>query len=261
MNDLNGPVFYQGKYHLFYQHNPYSCVWDHMHWGHAVSEDLVHWEHLPIALAPDERGDFFSGSAVVDTEGISGFGSKENPALLLYYTSHHPQTLREEQCMAVSTDGITFTKFEANPIIAGKEHTPARDPHVFRNEVFGGYSMCITTEKSVEYYHSSDLIHWEKTGEFTLPSYAFQGMIECPCMVDFSFEGQPQYVLMVSMVIPESEYGKFPEHVKPHNCLMQYLVGDFDGKAFVPDSSQSEALLVEESPNFYAGTVFANTKE
>ncbi len=254
MNDPNGLVYYKGKYHLFYQYNPYSCEWDHMHWGHAISDDLVNWEHLPIALVPDENGDIFSGSCVVDNENVSGFGAEDNPALIAFYTSHHTETKREEQCIAYSLDGVNFTKYDKNPIIAGSENTPARDPFVFENKVIGGYSMCFTIETSVLFYHSNNLIHWKKTGEFILPEWSFQGMIECPCL----FENSGKYVLMMSMDIAESEYNKFSEDVMPHNRLMQYLVGDFDGYTFKVSQIDKGPLLVDNGSDFYAGTLFNN---
>ena len=257
MNDPNGLVYYNGRYHLFYQHNPYSCEWDSMHWGHAVSDDLVHWEHLPIALVPDEEGDIFSGSCIVDKNNVSGFGTEDSPALLAFYTSHHPMTMREEQCLAISNDGVHFTKYDLNPIIPGAEHTPARDPFVFENVVLGGYSMCITTEDSIRFYHSEDLIHWEESGQFTLPDNAFQGMIECPVL----FESEGHFVLMMSMDIPKTEFKKFPEGVEPHNRLMQYLVGEFDGKTFVISEEPEHPLLVDEGTDFYAGTIFNNVED
>ncbi|MBR4759826.1 MAG: glycoside hydrolase family 32 protein, partial [Lachnospiraceae bacterium] len=190
INDPNGLVFYKGQYHIFFQHNPHGLVWDSMHWGHAVSEDLMHWKELPIALYPDEMGDIFSGSCFYDAGNISGLGSMENPPLLAFYTAHHPVTKREQQCLAYSLDGLCFEKYEGNPIIKGFDHTPARDPHVFANPTKGGFSMCITREDRILFYHSADLLFWEQTGEFYLPEYAFHGMIECPCMVFLNVEGQ-----------------------------------------------------------------------
>ena len=257
MNDPNGLVFYQGKYHLFYQHDPHSLVWDTMHWGHAVSDDLIHWEHLPIALYPDDIGVIYSGSCFVDTDNVTGWGSDGKPALLAFYTSHKMDTSRECQCLAYSTDGVSFQKYEGNPIIPGKDHTPARDPQVFRNTILGGYSMVLTREKCVEFYRSSDFISWAKTGEFRLPDYALHGMIECPCM--FCTDGK--YVLMLSMDVPESEYEKFPEEAVPHARVMQYFTGSFDGMCFAADPSQKEVLLVDYGPDFYAGTIFSNVKE
>ena len=166
MNDPNGPVFYKGEYHLFFQHNPYGTHWDNMHWGHAKSKDLVHWEELPIALFPDDDGMIFSGSALVDKGNITGFGSTENPPLLLFYTSHDAKTKREMQCLAYTLDCIHFYKYEKNPLIPGLEQTPARDPQVFVNDILGGFSLCLPVENKVEFYHSDNLFDWEKTGEF-----------------------------------------------------------------------------------------------
>ena len=86
MNDPNGMVYYEGEYHLFYQYYPDSTVWGPMHWGHAVSQDLVTWEHLPIALYPDSAGYVFSGSAVIDWDNTSGFGKEGNPPMIAIYT-------------------------------------------------------------------------------------------------------------------------------------------------------------------------------
>ena len=266
MNDPNGLVFYQGKYHLFYQHDPDSLVWDTMHWGHAVSSDLMYWEHLPIALYPDELGVIYSGSCIVDTENVTGFGSSGHPALVAYYTSHDMETSRECQCMAWSTDGISFHKYEGNPILPGKAHTPSRDPQVFRNAVSGGYSMVLTRESCVEFYHSENLIRWEKTGEFRLPEYALSGMIECPCIFKADVQGghpdfDPPYVLMLSMDIPESEFSKIPSECPAHARLMQYFVGSFDGNTFHVFPDQDEVLLVDYGPDFYAGSVFSDVKD
>ncbi len=263
INDPNGLVFYKGRYHIFYQHNPNGLVWDSMHWGHAVSSDLMNWEELPIALYPDEMGDIYSGSCIYDADNISGFGEKCQPPLLAFYTSHHPETKREQQCLAYSPDGETFVKYEGNPIIEGYDHTPARDPHVFANTVLGGFSMCITREDRVEFYHSKDLLEWHKTGDYFLPAYAFQGMIECPCMVFLKVEGgsETKAALLMSMDIPASEYDKFPEGVRPHSRLMQYFVGEFDGNTFQEDNPVNRPLLVDHGQDFYAGTVFANCED
>ena len=256
MNDPNGPVFYKGEYHLFFQHNPDNVFWDNMHWGHAVSKDLMHWVELPIALFPDEQGMIFSGSAFVDKDNVSGFGKEDSPALLLFYTSHDHKTMREMQCLAYTTDGKEFFKYDKNPLIEGKVHTPARDPHVFENKIIGGYSLCFTTEDAVVFYHSTNLLNWEKTGEFRLPEYALNGMIECPCMLEFE-----KHVLMMSVDVPESEFNKFPKEASAHSRTMQYFVGDFNGLTFTTDKEQNEVLLVDYGNDFYAGTVFSNVKE
>ena len=258
INDPNGLIFYKDRFHLFFQFNPNGLVWDSMHWGHAVSDDLIHWEELPVALFPDEMGDIFSGSCIYDEENLSNLGTKENPPLLAFYTSHNMKTRREQQCIAYSLDGVNFKKYKLNPIIPGKDNTPARDPHVFPNKIKGGFSMCLTVEEKILFYHSKNLIDWEKSGEFILPEYALQGMIECPCMISSECEGKEKYVLMMSMDIPESEFNKIPEEASVHNRLMQYFVGDFDGDKFVISDIKEKVKLVDYGRDFYAGTVFSN---
>lgn len=133
INDPNGLLFYEGEYHLFYQHNPYESEWENMHWGHAVSKDLVHWMELPDALYPDELGTMFSGSAVIDYNNTAGYNQGKTPAMVAAYTTAGPD--RQVQCIAYSLDkGRTFTKYEGNPVIDSKEkwNSPdTRDPKVF----------------------------------------------------------------------------------------------------------------------------------
>ncbi len=152
MNDPNGLVHYDGEYHLFYQYYPADTVWGPMHWGHAVSRDLVHWEHLPIALAPDARGYIFSGSAVVDWHNTSGFGEDGKPPLVAIYTYHDPVRGKastndhESQGLAYSNDrGRTWTKYDGNPVLpnAGR-HKDFRDPKVFWHEPSQRWIMALS---------------------------------------------------------------------------------------------------------------------
>ncbi|MEE4465898.1 glycoside hydrolase family 32 protein, partial [Azotobacter chroococcum] len=116
MNDPNGLVYHDGEYHLFYQYNPFGDTWGHMSWGHAVSPDLMHWEHLPVAIS--ELGDemVFSGSVVVDKHNTSGFGSRRNPPMVAIYTSARPGS--QAQSLAYSTDrGRTWTRYAGNPVL------------------------------------------------------------------------------------------------------------------------------------------------
>ena len=117
INDPNGLVYENGNYHLFAQYYP-EPVWGPMHWCHAVSQDLLHWQHLPVALYPDADGAMFSGSAVYDKENTSGFGTKENPPIVAMYTCHGDT---EQQCIAYSTDTVNFAKYTGNPVIPNAE--------------------------------------------------------------------------------------------------------------------------------------------
>ena len=118
-NDPNGLVYDQGEYHLFYQYYPDSMRWGPMHWGHAVSPDMLHWKDLPIALYPDSLGYIYSGSAVIDKRNTSGFGTKQHPAMVAIFTYHDPRTNIESQAIAYSTDkGRTWTKYKGNPLNA-----------------------------------------------------------------------------------------------------------------------------------------------
>jgi beta-fructofuranosidase len=197
MNDPNGPIYYKGKYHLFYQCNPNDYHWDTMHWGHAVSEDLVHWEHLPIALFPsNELGEThcFSGCAVINNDGIP----------TIFYTSigeneRNPQ-IGAQQWMAVSHDDmITWEKYESNPVLKLSIHGEMnikewRDPFVWKeNEVWymvlGGGSE---DEGCVLIYSSSDLKNWTFLNKmFEAPDFKF---LECPNMLKFG----EKYVLVYS---------------------------------------------------------------
>ena len=138
MNDPNGLVYYQEEYHLFYQYHPFGPQWGPMHWGHAVSKDLVHWEHLAIALAPDENGMIFSGSTVVDWKDTSGFFNGKS-GLVAIFTHHdtdpNSKKPREWQSIAYSLDkGRTWIKYRHNPVLVNEEKIDFRDPKVFWHE-------------------------------------------------------------------------------------------------------------------------------
>lgn len=260
MNDPNGMIYVNGVYHLFYQHYPDDIVWGPMHWGHAVSTDLLHWRHKPIAIFPTEEEYIFSGSCVYDKENVSGLGTKENPPLLAFYTGHNPLIWEEQQCIAYSTDFEHFTKYEGNPVIENKKDTPAykkdfRDPKVFPNPVLGGYSMVLAAGYQLEFYHSMNLLSWEKTGEFVQKD-GFTEICECPdCFPVETSEGT-KWILTLSLT----------SHIMP------YYVGTFDGKTFVEEISleteetasqktYKEPLLLDYAADNYAMVSFANSRE
>ncbi len=183
INDPNGLVFYEGKYHLFFQHNPVGNIKANMHWGHAVSEDLVSWTQLNTVLVPDNMGDMWSGSAIVDKKNLLGLNTPEHEALVLFYTAAAGQ--REvnadkvsTQCMAYSTDGgYTFKKYENNPVVSHIKNIN-RDPKVVYDPQNDMYIMALYLD-GAEYaiLKSSNLTDWTMLNSFVL-----DGSRECPDM-------------------------------------------------------------------------------
>lgn len=210
-NDPNGMVWHDEEYHLFYQHNPYEREWENMHWGHAVSRDLIHWEELNEALYPDHNGTAFSGSAVVDYENTSGFGSKDNPAMVAIYTG---ASAKQVQCIAYSLDkGRTWTKYEKNPVIdSGKlwNTVDTRDPKVFWYGPNKEWVMILNERDGHSIYTSADLKEWKYESHVT-------GFWECPELFELPVDGNPQNTMWVM-------YG----------ASGTYMLGDFDGKVFTP---------------------------
>jgi len=188
-NDPNGLVFYKGEYHMFYQYNPKGIEWGFMHWGHAVSKDLIHWEHLPVALYPDENSEDkeYSGSAIVDENNLLGKQKGNDKTLVAFYTSKSCG-----QRIAFSTDaGRTWEKFEGNPIIPFDENDDARDPKVIWHEesqkwVMVLYRKTSNDEKSkgVSIYTSENLIDWQWKSHVP-------GFYECPDLVKLQVTNRP----------------------------------------------------------------------
>lgn len=248
MNDPNGLVFYQGEYHLFYQYNPFGNTWGHMSWGHAVSRDLLHWQHLPVAL-PEENGVMiFSGSAVVDRTNTSGLCRSADPrdasCLVAIYTGH--TATRQTQNIASSNDrGRTWTKYPGNPVIdLGMKDF--RDPKVIWFEPAGKWVMvaALPTEKKVRFFGSPDLKRWTALGDFG-PAGATSGLWECPDLFPLAVEGPEggsRWVLVVS-VNPGGPSG---------GSATQYFTGRFDGARFEPDNPGGPPLWVDYGKDFYA---------
>lgn len=212
INDPNGLIYHNGEYHLFYQHNPYEREWENMHWGHAVSRDLVHWEELPAALIPDGLGTMYSGSAVIDRSNTSGFGTAKNPAMVAAYTAASPD--RQVQCIAYSLDdGRTFTKYTGNPVIDSKEKwnsQDTRDPKVFWYAPAGHWVMALNERDGHSIYTSPDLKQWTYESHTT-------GFWECPELFELPVDGNPDNTLWVM-------YG----------ASGTYMLGEFDGRKFTP---------------------------
>lgn len=215
-NDPNGLVFYEGEYHLFYQHNPFEREWQNMSWGHAVSRDLIHWEELPLALVPDSLGTMFSGSAVIDYENTSGFGKNGIPPLVVIYTVDSPDN--ERQCIAWSLDrGRTFTKYSGNPVIDSKEKwltKDLRDPHVFWYKPGGFWVMVLYEKDGNSIYTSLNLKEWEYQSHTT-------GFFECPQLFELAVDGNQNNKKWIM-------YG----------ASGTYMIGRFNGKQFTPESGK-----------------------
>lgn len=255
MNDPNGMVYHKGEYHLFYQHNPGGTTWGPMHWGHAVSKDMVSWEHLPIALYPDENGTIFSGSAVVDENNTSGLGSKENPAMVAIFTYHNEKLERagrndyQTQGLAFSLDnGRTWKKYDKNPILKNPGIKDFRDPKVSWNEIAGQWVMTLAVLDHIEFYGSKNLIEWTKLSEFGKTSGAHGGVWECPDLFPLKVNGQEKWVLLVSINPGGPNKGS----------ATQYFIGDFDGKNFKNDNSEQTTHWVDYGTDNYAGVTWAN---
>ena len=159
MSDPNGLVYYDGEYHLCYQHIPFdengNLPWGEMYWGHAVSRDLLNWQHMPIALAPDSLGYIFSGCCVADLNNTSGLGTAADPPILAIFTYYDPVAAAQgrietqSQGLAYSTDrGRTWTKYAANPVLPNPGIADFRDPHIVRHEPSGQWIMVLTAGKA-----------------------------------------------------------------------------------------------------------------
>ena len=262
INDPNGMVYFNGEYHLFYQHYPSDTHWGPMHWGHAVTKDLIHWKEKPIALYPDELGFIFSGSAIIDKENVSGFGKDGKPPLIAIFTHHSGETGEEVQSIAYSTDYEHFEKYYGNPVIVNKEKNDFRDPKVFYNPIRNGFSLVVAAGEEVEFYFSKNLKEWEKTGTFKAGNNGLSGICECPDCICIETEDGVKWVLIISMIIPDdkrnrpmSEGGYFMSHVT------QYYIGDFDGSTFVDTEKCSEPMLLDFGTDNYAAVTFQNLEE
>ena len=258
MNDPNGMVYHKGQYHLFYQYYPEDIVWGPMHWGHAVSKDLIHWTHMPISLYPDSLGLIFSGSAVVDKMNTSGFGSRENPPLVAVYTYHSQakeksgRTDYQYQGIAYSTDdGQTWNKYEGNPVLENQGIKDFRDPKVFYHEESSNWVMILAVKDHVELWGSENLKEWSKLSDFGSEYGAHGGVWECPDLFPLNVEGEstPKWVMIVSLN-PGGPNG---------GSATQYFVGDFDGTTFTPDTDKSSIKWIDYGPDNYAGVTWSDS--
>jgi len=242
LNDPNGMVYYEGEYHLFYQYYPYGKEWGPMHWGHAVTKDLIHWTELPIALYPDDIGAMFSGSAVVDENNTTGFftNTSEKKGLVAIYTTDNSGI--QQQNVAYSTDkGRTWIKYTGNPVLKTSDdplnNGAFRDPKVFWDEDAKKWIM-VVAGGPLRFFSSSDLKNWK--------AEAMQPEIEteCPDFLRMKVGGTNEYKWVLS------GGGRF------------YMIGDFkevNGKlTFVPETDKISMNFGRDS---YAGQTYNNTPD
>ena len=250
MNDANGLFYKDGLYHLYYQYNPFACVWGNMHWGHSVSKDLVHWEHQPVAIYRDAYGHIFSGSSVVDFDNTAGFGAG---AVIAFYTSHNPgREFVQTQCLAYSLDdGQTFTKYEDNPVLVPFDGIKDfRDPKVFWYGPEQKWIMIVSADKEMRFYTSKNLKEWEYMSGWG-EGYGVQPrQFECPDFFPLTTaEGETKWVMIVN-VNPGCWFG---------GSATQYFVGDFDGREFTCDSPKETVKWLDWGKDHYATVTFSNS--
>lgn len=250
MNDANGMVYKDGEYHLYFQYNPYGSKWGNMHWGHAVSTDLMHWKELQPAIARDTMGHIFSGSSVVDKNNTAGYG---NGAIIALYTSASDKN-GQIQCMAYSTDnGRTFTKYEGNPVLRPFDGLKDfRDPKVFWYEPAKAWYMIVSADKEMRFYKSDDLKKWTYISGFGR-GYGMQPcQYECPDFVQLPVNGDKnnmKYVMLMN-VNPGCLFG---------GSATEYFVGDFDGKNFTCVDDPHVPKWLDYGKDHYATVCFSNT--
>jgi fructan beta-fructosidase len=228
MNDPNGLVHYRGTYHLYFQHNPYGLAWDTMHWGHATSTDLVHWQQQPIALDPKiHPGELWSGGGVVDVDNTSGLRSgSEDPIVVFSGT----QGVR----MFYSLDGgTTFSAYAGGAIVAQPSGTESRDPKVIWHPPTERWAMVVWSDNGgngVDFFVSANLREWERTSR-----YQAEWFFECPDFTPMLLHGEIHYVL--------------------RDAAGRYVVGDFDGERFT--TSWTEPRTITVNPGAAAGDYYA----
>ncbi len=240
LNDPNGLSFYNGEWHLFFQHNPYGWNWGNMHWGHATSPDLLHWTEHGEALYPDDSGTMFSGSAVVDWKNSSGFGKGGKAPLVLFYTAAgNPFT----QGVAYSNDGRTFAKHEGNPVVPNITGGN-RDPKVIWHEPTKQWVMTLYVEKdgahTVHFFTSPNLREWKKVSV----AEGLKGtnyLFECPDFFELPVDGNANNKKWI-LTAANSEYA----------------IGTFDGATFTPEIAK---LSGQRGRGFYAAQTFSDAPD
>ena len=245
MNDPNGLLYYEGEYHLYYQAIPHTHEnKGPKHWGLALSRDLVHWQPMPIALYPDELGEIWSGSAVVDWHNSSGLQSGREKVLVALYTNCTEDT--QQQSLAYSNDrGRSWAKYEGNPVIPNSEYKDFRDPKVFWHPPTGRWIMILVAGHQVMIYTSADLKRWEFASQFGADEDEGGPIWECPDLFPLpvdSNEAEKKWVMLVSL----------------WGAATRYFVGDFDGRSFTNASPPQTVNWLDYGCDNYATITFSD---
>nr|WEI57521.1 putative GH32 family protein [Cyphoderus albinus] len=254
MNDPNGLVYYDGLYHLFFQYHPGSSLWGPMNWGHAISRNLVTWEELDIALMPDELGDIFSGSAVVDHLDRAGFkdqNSTVDPIVAIYTSASGESYEIQRQSLAYSIDnGITFQKYEHNPILEAENSSDFRDPKVFFHSASSKWIMSLAVGHKIEFYSSTNLLNWTKESEFGADPLQGEhgGVWECPDLIQLRAQVNSSTIIDIWVLLVSINPG--------------YFIGNFsanrDGTLSFTAFEWNNAQWLDWGPDNYAGVTFSN---
>jgi fructan beta-fructosidase len=253
MNDPNGLIYHKGEYHLFYQYNPYGSEWGHMSWGHAISSDLMHWKHLPVAIREEDDIMIFSGSAVYDRENSTGLANGTTGPLIAIFTGHDNKQQFQTQNLAFSNNkGLTWTKFKKNPVL-NLRLRHFRDPKVFWFEKKRKWIMVVSLadRKVIRFYCSVDLKNWQYISDFGSAGMIDTQFWECPDLFKLPVENEKhstKWVLKVDVI----------DNAVAGGSGSQYFVGHFNGKEFLNDNSPDKILWVDYGKDFYAAQTFNN---
>lgn len=265
MNDPNGMFYHNGNYHLYFQHYPDGNTWGPMHWGHAVSKDMITWEEKPIAIFPDEMGYIFSGGGIVDENNVTGFGEEGDQPVIAMYTYHDMEGEKagkldyQTQAIAYSLDeGLTFTKYEGNPVIDNPGIKDFRDPKITWDAQHNKWIMALAAGQKIMFYSTLNFKDWTLESDFGEGIGGHGGVWECPDLFPMTVKetGEVKWVLLVS-INPGGPNG---------GSATQYFVGDFDGKNFIVDPSfkteisklNTKSLWIDYGRDNYAGVSWAN---
>lgn len=261
MNDPNGLVWHAGRWHLFYQYHPHSRLWGPMHWGHASSTDLRQWQDHGVALAPDDAGMVFSGSAVFDADNTSGLGTAGVPPLVALYTLHDEaaaqvgSTAFQHQALAWSLDGGAHWQRLPGPPVLPNPGLPGtrdfRDPKLLWLPERRRWLMALAVGDHIAFHSSADLRHWVHESDFGAGLGAHDGVWECPDLISLRTEEGTRWVLLVSLVKGGPAGGS----------ATQYFVGHFDGRRFEAEADAGPVRWVDHGPDNYAGVTWAHVPD